>query len=593
MSSHLQEQQHKLLNINDGHHDLAHEKTYENALKILDSLISRKVTSDVGGQEQNLEITSSCLRKIGIDITKLPMIHVAGTKGKGSTCAFCESILRKNGLKTGLFTSPHLIDIRERIRINGAPVSTELFGSAFWECYDKLCQSSLGEKDLIAKTTYFRLLVVLAFKIFVDAGVDVAIIEVGIGGRYDATNIIHPVVCGISSIGYDHMEILGNSLYEIAMQKAGIMKKYVPCITYPQREEAMDAFVKSSQESGSPLYMCPSIEDYERVLSEDGKIQRLELGLKGEHQRWNASLAIALAFAFMERTNRHGKLEIPSFSPLEESIAIEKFKNKLRGEDVTSNRPSKIVSNVPSSLLNSNMAHIRNTQHVETFLPFHLSEAYINGLRECKWPGRCQVLSFPGLSFYIDGAHTDESLDLCRKWFVSCMEKNQVSQQLDDNYYFSSDNEENASLTSERRRQAQNAATTSTHKKILVFNFTGPRDPKKLLAPLSKSKDLFDYVIFCPTDSVKNSLNKHHTTISKQEEEKLNLLRQTWCDLTNKSDNILLFHSINEVLEFLWDMKSEKVSVLATGSIYLIGDFSRKLHKIYKAISKGNTSNSK
>ena len=563
-------------------HDSNSEKTYENALKILDSLISRKaVTSgDSNQQELNLEATSYYIDKLGLDISKLPMIHIAGTKGKGSTSAFCELILRKNGLRTGLFTSPHLIDIRERIRINGSPVSKEVFTKAFWECYDNLNSDSITEK-FSAMSTYFRFMVVIAFKILVDAKVDVAIMEVGIGGKYDATNIIRPVVCGITSIGYDHMEILGNTIHEIASQKAGIMKQGVPCITCPQKEEVLDAFIETSKKEHAPLYMCPSIGDYERILGEHGHIQPLVVGLNGEHQRLNASLALALCHTFLQRTNRHHLLCNPPLATLEENNVISKFNQVLKGEK------TEYDIQPPSTLMNSNMVS-DGRKDLQVFLPSFLSDQFVQGLRDCKWAGRCEILNFsalPGLNFYIDGAHTDESLDLCRKWFASCVQKDAIPQSTSsDDIFVSSENEELNNLTSERRKKAHDQAPLE-HKKILVFNYTGPRDPKKLLASLAKSDCVFDTVIFCPTDSLKSSLSKNSSGLSKQEEDKLLLLEKTWLELTSDHEQkVIIKNSINDVLEYLWDMKSQRVSILITGSIYLIGDFSRKLHKIHKTL---------
>jgi folylpolyglutamate synthase len=156
------------------------------------------------------------------DLNQLKVIHIAGTKGKGSTSAFCEIMLRSRGLKTGLFTSPHLLEVRERIRINGRPIGKEVFGTSFFECWERL---STHRKERATMPAYFRFLTLMAFHIFIEEKVDVAIIEVGIGGHYDSTNIIPtPYACGISSIGHDHLDILGNTLAQIAWHKAGIFK---------------------------------------------------------------------------------------------------------------------------------------------------------------------------------------------------------------------------------------------------------------------------------------------------------------------------------------------------------------------------------
>jgi folylpolyglutamate synthase len=153
------------------------------------------------------------------------MIHIAGTKGKGSTAAYTERILRDQGYKTGLFTSPHMVSPCERIRINGAPISEEVFTSAFWTCHNHLLRSAdENNHDL----HFFQILLLMGLSHFSKEQVDVAIIETGVGGRGDVTNFIRPKVCAITLIDYDHMATLGNTLPEIADQKAGIIKVWTP-----------------------------------------------------------------------------------------------------------------------------------------------------------------------------------------------------------------------------------------------------------------------------------------------------------------------------------------------------------------------------
>ena len=216
------------------------------------------------------------------------MIHVAGTKGKGSTCAFADSILRAHGLRTGLYTSPHLISVRERIRLDGVLVSELDFTLAFFACWRRLRQTLL-EAPAIPAVTYFKFLTVLAFDVFIRKNVQVAVVEVGIGGRYDATNFIDtPVVCGISSLGFDHLAILGRTLPEIAYQKAGIIKPRVPVVSVPQEAEAMSVIESCARECGSTL----RVTDTWDIAPSDVKDARL--GLQGEHQKGNAMLALQL-----------------------------------------------------------------------------------------------------------------------------------------------------------------------------------------------------------------------------------------------------------------------------------------------------------
>ncbi len=156
----------------------------------------------------------------------MKVIHVAGTNGKGSVCAYLDAMLRTEGKKVGLFTSPHLIKLNERIVINGEECSDGQFLSVFEQVMDVV---RVMEADGLFHPTFFEFLFGMAVTAFAKAGVEYAILETGLGGRLDATNAIeHPVCSVITSIGWDHMAILGNSLEEIAAEKAGILKKGTP-----------------------------------------------------------------------------------------------------------------------------------------------------------------------------------------------------------------------------------------------------------------------------------------------------------------------------------------------------------------------------
>ncbi|XP_065917697.1 folylpolyglutamate synthase, mitochondrial-like isoform X3 [Dysidea avara] len=177
------------------------------------------------------------------DLNSLNVLHISGTKGKGSTGALCESVLRHCGLKTGFFSSPHLMEVRERIRINGNPLSKDKFATYFYHCFGVLD----AKKDLMDGELpgYFRFLTIMAYYTFLEEKVDVAIMEVGLGGEYDPTNVIRwPVVCGVTSLDYDHVEQLGQTLGEIAWHKAGIFKPGRPAYTVLQEQEAMQVICK-------------------------------------------------------------------------------------------------------------------------------------------------------------------------------------------------------------------------------------------------------------------------------------------------------------------------------------------------------------
>ena len=165
-------------------------------------------------------------------LDRLSVIHVAGSKGKGSVCTLTDAILREHNIKTGLFTSPHLVSVTERIKLRGSSISKQLFNDYFWEVYDALQGKKDNDLDL---PSYFKFLQIMAFYIFVKENVEVAIVEVGIGGEYDSTNIIkNTEIVGITSLQLEHTQLLGETLDEIAWQKAGIIKENSHVFIMPQ-----------------------------------------------------------------------------------------------------------------------------------------------------------------------------------------------------------------------------------------------------------------------------------------------------------------------------------------------------------------------
>lgn len=218
---------------------------YAQAIQKLNELQSNAAVVHQSIQDSNqhrkvIPLTIGFLETIGIKVEaldKLNIIHLAGTKGKGSTGAFCESILRHHGIRTGFYSSPHMVAVRERIRINGEPMSETQFADCFWEVYNLMNEVKANDKDM---PSYFIFLTIMAFHVFLKEKVEAAVIEVGIGGKYDCTNIIcQPVVCGVTSLGLDHVALLGHTIDKIAWQKSGIFKKSVTAFTVRQKPEAM------------------------------------------------------------------------------------------------------------------------------------------------------------------------------------------------------------------------------------------------------------------------------------------------------------------------------------------------------------------
>ena len=283
----------------------------------------------------------------------VPAVHVAGTKGKGSTAAMVTSILSAHSYRVGLYTSPHLHSVVERIRVGLDPVSQEEFAGLAEQVWPAV--EAVGREGGYGDVTTFEMLTAMAFHHFRAVDADVQVVEVGLGGRLDSTNILDPAVSVITSISLDHVATLGGTLEKIASEKAGIIKPGRPVVSAPQRPEVLDVFREAARRRGAPLVEVGATDAVlkgRRTLSvQKATIRGLEgsydvdLPLLGGHQLENAATAVA---------------------------AVE----TLAGQGV------------PVS-----------------------SDAIVEGLRQVRWPGRLEILSRAGPTVVVDGAHNPYSMD--------------------------------------------------------------------------------------------------------------------------------------------------------------------------------------
>ena len=404
------------------------------------------------------------------DFDGLHIIHIAGSKGKGSTAAFVESILRSHGLKTALFTSPHLVHPRERLRINGHSMDLSLFSEAVVDIFGRLTVQVEPLPGL------FRFMTLLAFdqmKRLQRAGeLDVAIVEVGMGGRFDATNFIQrPVVTAITSLAMEHVKSLGPTLGNIANHKAGIAKSNAPLLSVPQPVEAIKVLQTNSKRVGVPLVFV-DVEELER-----SGLGRVNLSIAGDHQRLNAALAVKICQIWMNHC-------------------------------------------FPSRMPSLDLQLIRRA------------------LESTVWPGRHQKIFRGSQRWFLDGAHTIESIQYAIKWFISKLNP-----------------QEDAELS----------------ERILVFHCTHDRSYEHLLGPILEAQHsrtgLFTRAFFVkprsPTD-----METDYADLSLHQ-----AMSAYWTTSTAISSQAI--HSI-DLLSALAD--AGPCSILITGSLYLVGDLMDILH---------------
>jgi dihydrofolate synthase/folylpolyglutamate synthase len=271
---------------------------YDEALQYLLSLGHETLAIKLG-----LRNTKLLLNSLSNPQHSFPAVQIAGTNGKGSTASFLDSICRQAGIKTGLYTSPHLESITERIKIGGSEIAREDFANCATTVRDT-ANRLLRTGEIEALPTFFEHLTAIALVAFRDARVELAILETGLGGRLDATTAVEASVCAITDIGFDHEEYLGNTIESIAAEKAAIIHEGSTAVIAPQTAEALKVILDRCQEVNvTPVFKCAGrIEE----VSKDGRCkvtfetqndtyENVWLGLRGRHQIENASVAIQLA----------------------------------------------------------------------------------------------------------------------------------------------------------------------------------------------------------------------------------------------------------------------------------------------------------
>ncbi len=302
--------------------------TYDDAIAFWYGRINYEVRAAAPG-DFKLERMQALLQLLGDPHLRLPLVHITGTKGKGSTAAMIASILRCAGLRVGLFTSPHLTHVEERIQIDGVPIARAELAALMAEVAAATCE--LESDRLLPKITFFEIGTALGFLYFARRGCEVAAIEVGLGGRFDSTNVCSPRVAVITNVGFDHMAQLGSTLEAIAFEKGGIVKPGVPVVVGSMPAGPAEVIRRIAAEQAAPI-----VEARAEQLEPS-----LRIGLLGAHQRENAACAVAAIGCL--------GIPIPEFA-IREGLASVVWPARI---EVVSRKPIAILDgahNVPSAI---------------------------------------------------------------------------------------------------------------------------------------------------------------------------------------------------------------------------------------------------
>ncbi|CAK7212955.1 Folylpolyglutamate synthetase [Sporothrix curviconia] len=466
------------------------------------------------------------------DLDRLNVVHVAGTKGKGTTCAFTNSILERYRRKTaevqedgssgngrplrlqkiGLYTSPHLVAVRERIRINSEPISEALFTRYFFEVWRAFeAGAAANGADPAIKPSYFRFLTLLSYHVFLREGVDAAVYEVGVGGELDATNVfVQPAATAITTLGIDHVETLGATIDKIAWHKAGILKEGSPAFTIPQEPKAMAVLEQRSVERKT----SPRLQELDPTAYKK-QLDKVRLTPAEDFQRKNAALAVCLAAAVLGRL---GVLDQDGVTAIQQGGA--------------------------------------------------LPREFVDGLENIVWRGRCETKVTGRQRWYLDGAHNQQSLEVACQWFGRSIQ------------------EEDKAATAAAATEEAAAAGSVAPINVLIFNQQSTRDSigllyvvHRTLAGMNSAGQSFQYAIFCTNVTYKNNSWKVdfvNNNIDPASLKSLSLqqeLADEWQKINPETKVVLAMPTIEDAVDYVRQIEGGQADVraLITGSLHLIG----------------------
>ncbi len=308
--------------------------------------------SHIGSDALRLSRMRALMGALGNPERAFASVHVAGTKGKGSVCEMAAAGLGGCGVRVGLYTSPHVMDVRERVRVDGAMISEGEFAAA----HEAVVQAEAGVAREHGPATYFEVLTAMAFWHFARARVEVAVVEVGLGGRLDSTNVITPLAVGVTAIQMEHTQVLGGTLELIAREKAGIFKPGVAAFTIPQTRGVIEVFRERAAAIGCPLGVLGrdvAVRIERGVGTREGRgdrvslvvgglsMERVPVPLAGEHQAMNLALALSLVGAARQGAPRESSLKRVSADGLIRGLA--RTANAARAEVVRDDSRGTII----------------------------------------------------------------------------------------------------------------------------------------------------------------------------------------------------------------------------------------------------------